>query len=228
MRQYPSILAAGAVADRALWPVVDAIVGEIETTSGHAKIGEYDRCAAYLAENGFRSWSADRIRQFRQVGVWIDASARRTDFTKFPFERVRDAKDAAKSNHAKALALLAGASTKRDIRPQEKPSSEMSHDLHTRVEEVKNGLGASTIGEEAVVARFQLAAARLDRAALAFTRLWNERFDGLSEDAKSAVADIVTGEAERLASVFEAMETMDVDAVVEKILDEEIGESDGH
>lgn len=122
-KQYPATLSAVARAEQSLWPVVDAVVAEIEVTpAGSAKSGEYAACGAYLKENGFPSWGENRIKDFFQVGQWLSKiEGQALDFKSYPFEWVIEAKKKAKSDPEGALLLLKGAKTKRDIRPDAPP-----------------------------------------------------------------------------------------------------------
>lgn len=121
-KQYPATLSAVARAEQSLWPVVAAVVAEIEVTaSGVAKKGEQAACAAYLKANGFASWGEARIQQFFQVGRWLELNSQASEFRSYPFEWVLEAKNKAKSDHEGALLLLKGAKTKRDIRPDAPP-----------------------------------------------------------------------------------------------------------
>jgi|SRR5262245_29552047 len=115
---FPRTLAAVAQAELSLWPVVDALVDELATTErGNVRNGEYDRAARYLDSNGFRSWSIKRLQALRQIGEWVNLRAGRGDFGRYPVEWVIEARKKAKSDHAAALAILSGATSKRDIRP---------------------------------------------------------------------------------------------------------------
>lgn len=121
MNEYPRTLEAVERAELSLWPVVDALVDEVETIETargrEARRGEYGRVATYLAEHGYRTWSDGRLKQLHTLGAWVSRYAGRNDFASYPVERVIEARAKAKSDHDEALALLATVKSKRDLRP---------------------------------------------------------------------------------------------------------------
>jgi hypothetical protein len=180
--EYKRMLAAVGRADKNLWHVVEAAVADIEKSpTGRAKHGEYARCAAYLASYGFGDWKAARIRQFHQVGVWINASARRTDFIGYPFEWVRDAKDDANSDYKVALASLALARKKRDIRSGKKKRTASS----------VNASGGNGNGDGALLSSLREAGEEMKRAVRAHRNAWQAAGKGLSEQRKPEGAAMV-------------------------------------
>lgn len=116
--EYPKTLDAVARAEVGLWPVVEALVEELETTpGGSVRNGEYAKAAKYLEENGYRTWSAVRLQKFRSLGGWVESCRLATRFKKYPVELVMEARAYAKSNEAAALKKLESVKSKRDIRP---------------------------------------------------------------------------------------------------------------
>ena len=115
--EYPKTLAAVARAELSLWPVVGALTAEITRSNRTAKHGEYARVTSELHENGFTSWSEARIKQFYTLGVWIETTSLAGRFAAYPVEWVLEARNASRSNPERALAILATAKSKRDIRP---------------------------------------------------------------------------------------------------------------
>jgi hypothetical protein len=160
MEGFPLVLEAVTRAELSLWPVVDAVVAEIEATeAGSARNGEYDRCAAFLADNGFITWSSARLRMFRSVGVWVDEFAGRpSEFKDYPFEWVYEAKRAAKSGYDEALEILSKATSSRDIRPHAshnpRPmSTEQATETVQRIAREHPEAVARTVAEQPAVAR---------------------------------------------------------------------------
>lgn len=152
MGEYPRTLEAVERAELSLWPVVDALVDEVATTpGGSARNGEHERVAEYLAANGYRTWSAARVMTLYGLGRWADENPRagREDFRAYPVERVIEARKAAKSNHAKAIELLASVKSKRDLRPDKATPRQVvaalsDPDTRQRVIEAPGGVSAIT------------------------------------------------------------------------------------
>jgi hypothetical protein len=117
--EYPKTLAAVASVELSLWPVVDALMAEVQTTPrGAPRHGEYERVVAFLAENGFRSWSERRLAAFHNLGTWLESTRQARSFKEYPVEWVIEARRG--RSHAEALEKLRASKRKRDIRP-EKP-----------------------------------------------------------------------------------------------------------
>jgi hypothetical protein len=118
VQKYARTLSAVARAEMSLWPVVDALVKELEVgPGGSVKNGQYEELEKTLAAKGFRAWKVRRLQQFYAIGAWVNLTARPSDFRRYPVEWVIEARSKAKSDHARALEILAEAKTKRDIRP---------------------------------------------------------------------------------------------------------------
>ena len=118
MREYPRLLAAVEGSERSKWPIVEALLDEIETTKGgSARNGEYERASAYLTANGYPSYKANRIKDFYLTGQWIESEGLALRFKGYPFERVIEARKKARSDHENALVILAETKSKRQIRP---------------------------------------------------------------------------------------------------------------
>jgi hypothetical protein len=162
MHEYPQTLAAVEGAELSLWPVVDALVAELETTGSKVKAGEYDRAAQYLEANGFRSWSARRLRDFHNLGTWADARAGRADaaFKAYPVERVIEARKAARGDHARALELLAQVKSKRELRPDRATPAQVIaglSDPNTRGAVLSSSAGLAAVQRASIEAHAQQA-----------------------------------------------------------------------
>jgi hypothetical protein len=129
MKEYPRTLEAVERAEMGVWPVVDALLAEVEMASSGTTVkrGEYERVAKFLADNGFPDYKPDRLKSYGLVGRWAESGGD-TTFRSYPFSVVAEAKKAAKGDHEQAILLLkaaeqkrGGSPTFRDIRVPEAP-----------------------------------------------------------------------------------------------------------
>jgi hypothetical protein len=77
VKGYPKTLAALREQEDRSWAVADALVAEIKThESGRVLNGEFDRCAAYLAANGYEV-GTDYLRQMHRTALKFRVSETR-------------------------------------------------------------------------------------------------------------------------------------------------------
>lgn len=123
-KAYPRVLHAVENIELGKWPLVDALLEEVETTDGgSARNGEIDRVLEFLAANGYPDYSQNYMQVLLSLGRWVEESLTRVkDFRAYPVSLVRKARESAKSNHAEALRILSEKPSFRKIegRPSER------------------------------------------------------------------------------------------------------------
>lgn len=123
-KQYPRVLHAVEDIEFGKWPLVDALLAEVERKdrTGPARPGELDRVAGYLADNGYPGYSRSHLSELLGLGRWLETFPARQKFEKYPVSLVRVARIASGGDYDDALRILGEKASFRQIegRPTER------------------------------------------------------------------------------------------------------------